>query len=89
MTGLYVDLACWSLLCLLVLSMGAYLKYLNKRQEARRVSLGLPANLKDISIMSTDDATAYRKVLSERLKAEGFDETKLNENAFDDMTDFE
>lgn len=40
-TGLYVDIACWSLLFILSCSMGAYLTFLNKRQERKRVALGL------------------------------------------------
>lgn len=44
------------ILCLLYLTMGAYAHYLNKTQERRRVALGLPANLKDMSIMSIDEA---------------------------------
>lgn len=69
--------------------MGLYLRYLNRKQERRRVSLGLPAKLEDMSIMSTDDAAAYRSSLSQRLRDQGFDEIKLFEGAFDDMTDLE
>jgi hypothetical protein len=69
--------------------MGLYLRYLNRKQERRRVSLGLPAKLEDMSIMSTDDAAAYRSSLSQRLREQGFDEIKLFEGAFDDMTDLE
>lgn len=89
LTGLYVDIACWCMLLILALSMGVYLNYLNKRKEAQRVAMGLPANLKDMSIMTTEEADAYRKELSERLAAEGFDESRLWGQAFDDMTDFE
>jgi uncharacterized protein YqjF (DUF2071 family) len=69
--------------------MGLYLRYLNRKQERRRVSLGLPAKLEDMSIMSTDDAAAYRSSLARRLREQGFDEIKLFEGAFDDMTDLE
>jgi uncharacterized membrane protein len=88
-TGLYVDIACWCILLLLALSMGAYLKLLNKRKAAQRAALGLPEDLKDMSIMATDEATAYKAELSARLKAQGFDEARLYEHSFDDMTDFE
>lgn len=88
-TGLYVDIACWSLLFLLVLAMGAYLKYLNRKQERRRQALGLPGQLKDVSIMSTEEADAYKIELTRQLQAQGFDESRLYANAFDDMTDFE
>jgi uncharacterized membrane protein len=88
-TGLYVDIACWSILFLLVLSMGVYLKLLNRRKASQRAALGLPADLKDMSIMSVDEAARYKIELSERLRAQGFDEARLYEQAFDDMTDFE
>lgn len=88
-TGLYVDIACWCVLWLLVISMGFYLRLLNKRQEARRVALGMPANLKDISIMGTVEAEAYKLELAEQMRAGGYSMDKLNENAFDDMTDFQ
>jgi hypothetical protein len=88
-TGLYVDIAAWSCLCVLCIVMGLYLKYLNRKQARRRVALGLPAELEDMSIMTSEEADAYRRDLTERLRAQGFDETKLYENAFDDMTDFE
>ncbi|KAK8846532.1 hypothetical protein IAR55_005618 [Kwoniella newhampshirensis] len=88
-TGLYVDIACWSMEFILVVSMGFYLKYLNRRQEARRVALGMPANLKDISIMSTAEADAYKLELAEMMRQKGTNMDSLNENAYDDMTDFE
>lgn len=87
-TGLYVDMGCWSVLCILALSMGAYLKYLNKKQEKRRIELGLPGELKDMSIMTTDEAEAYKIELTAQMAARGVDEAKLYENAFSDMTDW-
>lgn len=69
--------------------MGAYLKVLNRRQEAKRVALGIPANLKDISIMSTAEATAYKIELAQIMQRGGYNMDKLNENSFDDMTDFQ
>ncbi|TYJ58266.1 hypothetical protein B9479_001092 [Cryptococcus floricola] len=92
-TGLYVDIACWCLLFLLVIAMGFYLKVLNRRQEARRVALGMPANLKDVSIMNIEEAERYRAELKEMMRARGqgtgTGKGELNEGAFDDMTDFE
>ncbi|WWC87419.1 uncharacterized protein L201_002308 [Kwoniella dendrophila CBS 6074] len=88
-TGLYVDIACWCGEFILVVSMGFYLKRLNKKQEARRVALGLPANLKDISIMSTAEADAYRIELEQLMAASGANKDMLSEGAFDDMTDFQ
>lgn len=87
-TGLYVDIACWSVLFLLIVTMGQYLKVLNKRQEAKRVALGLPANLKDISIMSDEEAQEYRAELEAQMRAAGTDMSLLNTEAFDDLTDF-
>lgn len=69
--------------------MGIYLKLLNKRQEARRLALGLPADLKDMSIMSMEEAETYKTELTQVLRAQGKDFDSLNVNSFDDMTDFE
>lgn len=88
-TGLYVDLGCWSAFFCTVIFTYFYLQRLNKRKEQQRVHLGLPAQLKDMSIMSIDEASAYRTDLANRLLTAGFDPNKLYENAFDDMTDFE
>lgn len=88
-TGLYVDIACWCILLILIVSMGFYLKFLNKRQERRRVEMGLPAGLKDISIMSHDEAEVYKHELDAQLRAAGFDPDMLNDKAFEDLTDFQ
>lgn len=69
--------------------MGWHLNRLNKKQKARRIALGLPGDLEDMSIMTLEEAALYKEALNERLRSSGFDETKLFENAFDDMTDFE
>ncbi|WVW79035.1 hypothetical protein I302_100998 [Kwoniella bestiolae CBS 10118] len=88
-TGLYVDIACWCVEFILVVSMGFHLRRLNRKQEARRVAMGLPANLKDISIMSTAEADAYKIELEQMMAAAGVNRDLLNQNSFDDMTDFE
>lgn len=69
--------------------MGFHLHRLNKKQEARRVALGLPAGLKDISIMPPQEAAEYRIVLAAKMREMGVDEAKLNDQAFDDLTDFQ
>ena len=69
--------------------MGFYLTYLNKRQERRRIEIGLPANIKDMSIMSTAEADAYKVELTSLMAANGLDMSHFNEASFDDMTDFE
>lgn len=51
-TGLYATIGAWSAVCLLCVIMGAYLKYLNRRQGRRRLALGLPEQLEDMSIMT-------------------------------------
>jgi len=76
-------------LFLLVVGMGQYLKLLNRRQEARRVAMGLPANIKDISLMSVAEADKYRIELEQMMRASGVDAGHFNDQAFDDLTDFE
>ncbi|WVQ81318.1 hypothetical protein IAT38_003441 [Cryptococcus sp. DSM 104549] len=88
-TGLYVDIGCWSVLILLMVTMSFYLRHLNRKQAIRRAALGLPAELEDMSIMTTEEAKEYKVKLTEHMRAHGLDEAKLYENAFDDMTDFE
>jgi hypothetical protein len=88
-TGLYCDIGCWCMEFILVVSMGFYLRRLNRRQEVRRVALGLPANMKDMTLMTTAEANAYKVELAEMMRAGGMSMDRLNENAFDDMTDFE
>lgn len=69
--------------------MGFYLKHLNHKQGRRRVALGLPAELEDMSVMTTVQAEAYKRSLTEKMRAQGLDAAQLYENAFDDLTDFE
>jgi hypothetical protein len=88
-TGLKVDIACWACLFVLILTQAAYLTYLNKKKEKQRAALGLPTDLKDISLMSSAEAAAYKIELKEILRAQGFDENKLNDSAFGDLTDWE
>lgn len=89
LTGLTVSLSFWCALFVLVVTMGFYLRYLNSKQEKRRVALGLPAQLKDVSIMSIDEAEKYKAELAQRLRENGQDESILYADSFDDMTDFE
>ncbi|KAJ9092801.1 hypothetical protein QFC21_006677 [Naganishia friedmannii] len=86
-TGIYVDIACWCLLGILALVMGAHLKHLNKKQEQRRVALGRPAEVKDTSIMSLEEGRAYKEELRLALLAEGKDVKDMNQESFDDLTD--
>ncbi|KAJ9092847.1 hypothetical protein QFC19_008571 [Naganishia cerealis] len=87
--GLYVDIACWCLLCILALAMGFHLKHLNRKQEQRRIALGRPAQVKDSSVMSLEEAREYKEELKLALLAEGKDVHDLNLDAFDDLTDRE
>ncbi|ORX39563.1 major facilitator superfamily domain-containing protein [Kockovaella imperatae] len=88
-TGLYVDIACWCIEFILVVSMGFYLGRLNKRQEERRVAMGLPRDIKDMSIMSTVEAEAYKVELAAMMASAGLSIDQFNPASFDDMTDFE
>lgn len=88
-TGLYVDIACWAILATLATTQGLYLGYLNRKQERRRATLGLPEKLQDISLMRADEADAYRASLTASLAAQGVDEGTLFANSFEDMTDFQ
>lgn len=87
--GLYVDIACWCLLFLLAIGMGAHLKALNRKQEKRRIALGRPGEIKDTSIMSLEEGRAYKEELKQALLAEGKDVADLNADSFDDLTDRE
>lgn len=83
-TGLYVDISCWSCLCLASFLMAAHLKRLNKKQELRRIAAGRVGKVKDVSIMRIEEAKAYR----EAMRVEGVAEEKLAEEG-NDMTDME
>jgi hypothetical protein len=84
-----VNIGCWAVLFCLICVQGYYLKRLNIRQAERRRALGMPADIRDMSLMPPEEAAAYKLELLEIMKADGMDESKLNANAFDDMTDFE
>jgi hypothetical protein len=43
----------------------------------------------DMSFMSLEEASAYKVALSQQLLEQGFDEARLYDHSFDDMTDFE
>jgi len=43
--------------------MGMYIK--NRKKVQRRIALGLPSDIQDMSIMNTEDAMAYRIALTE------------------------
>nr|XP_019013873.1 allantoate transporter [Kwoniella pini CBS 10737]OCF52654.1 allantoate transporter [Kwoniella pini CBS 10737] len=88
-TGLYTDIGCWVVLFCLIIAMRFYLGALNRKQARRRAAMGLPEDLQDMSIMSQQEATTYKIELTERMKDQGMDETRLYENAFEDMTDYE
>lgn len=72
----YYSLICWISLSVLTIVTASYLAVLNKRQAARRVKLGKPGVVADISL------DTYRE-----RKAEGDQAEATNEKAFDDLTD--
>lgn len=85
--GLIVDLICWSLLAIVACVTAAYLAYLNRRQEAKRVRLGKAARIVDTSILTIEDAAKARE---DRLIAKDSKEQVVtNDQAFLDLTDFE
>ncbi|EAL19997.1 hypothetical protein CNBF3240 [Cryptococcus deneoformans B-3501A] len=88
-TGIYVNVGCYSALIILMVAMSFYLRFLNRRQARRRAALGLPEELEDMSIMTIEEAKAYKTKLTQQMQEKGLDEAKLYENAFDDMTDME
>jgi hypothetical protein len=88
-TGLYTDIACWCLEVVLCVSMAFYLRHLKTKQAARRLALGLPGEIKDMTIMPPAEAEAYKIELADMVRAKGLSMDKFNEFAFDDMTDFE
>ena len=51
--------------------------------------MGLPANIKDMSLMSVEEADRYRVELEAMMLAAGVDKSLFNDQAFDDLTDFE
>jgi hypothetical protein len=73
----------------MALVMGFHLKALNRKQQQRRIALGRTGDIKDPSIMSLEEAKAYRLELKEALRAEGRDIDDLNLDAFADLTDRE
>ncbi|RSH87586.1 uncharacterized protein EHS24_000097 [Apiotrichum porosum] len=87
-TGLAFAIAMYCALFCLVVGQGFYLKYLNKKQRERRIAMGLPAELQDISIMTLNEATAYKAELMEALRASGGNMDIFSES-FDDLTDWE
>jgi hypothetical protein len=88
-TGIRACLSLFVALCALTLIQGCYLIYLNRKQEARRVALGLPAKLRDISLMSIEESDAYKSELTSMLQAVHMTQGELFSHAYDDMTDRE
>nr|XP_018261920.1 allantoate transporter [Kwoniella dejecticola CBS 10117]OBR84078.1 allantoate transporter [Kwoniella dejecticola CBS 10117] len=76
-TGLYVNIGCWTVLFCLIVFMRFYLSHLNRKQVQRRVGLGLPADLKDMSIMPYGELEAYKAELAQQMTAAGLDAAKL------------
>ena len=88
-TGLYFAIGCWSTLFIMCWVMASYLKMLNRKQAKKRAELGLPADLKDVSIMTLEEAEVYRAELRNNAQMQGMDSSIVYESAFDDMTDFQ
>lgn len=88
-TGLYVDIGCWCILCIMSFVMAYYLNRLNRQQEERRIAAGRMGNVKDTSIMTLKQANTYKEQLKMEMKAKGADVSKLNGDAFEDLTDLQ
>ncbi|ORY24487.1 putative allantoate transporter [Naematelia encephala] len=88
-TGLRSCLSLFTALCALIVVQGLYLMYLNKKQEKRRIDLGLPAAIRDISLMAIEEAEAYKAELTAMLRTQNMTEGQLFSHAYDDMTDWE
>ncbi|EJU03257.1 MFS general substrate transporter [Dacryopinax primogenitus] len=84
-TGIAVDLGCWCALIFAILGTAAYLHYLNKQQEKRRLAAGRPGHVIDTSIMTLEEAEKHRQ----HQLATGQIELNTNEHAFEDSTDFQ
>ncbi|KIM81601.1 hypothetical protein PILCRDRAFT_821381 [Piloderma croceum F 1598] len=86
-TGLTVDLSMWAALVIVTLLMGAYLSYLNKKQEQRRIAAGRPGPVPDTSIMTLEAAETYKASCT--LANEPNGAIAENAHAFEDLTDFQ
>lgn len=76
------SLVCWCALAVIACVTAAYLHYLNKQQEKKRVSLGKSAKVVDTSILSIEAAAKARADVNQR-------EGVTNDQAFDDLTDWQ
>ncbi|KAJ7287840.1 major facilitator superfamily domain-containing protein [Mycena rebaudengoi] len=79
--GLVADLICWVIISALTLITAAYLAYLNRQHEAKRIRLGKVGVVVDSSLQTVKEKN--------RRAAEQGDEVVLNEQAFHDLTDLE
>ena len=61
-----LSLVCWCALAVLACITAAYLHYLNKQQEKKRVALGKPEKVIDTSILSIEDAAKVRTEINQR-----------------------
>ncbi|KAJ9122842.1 hypothetical protein QFC24_003878 [Naganishia onofrii] len=59
------------------------------QQEERRIAAGRMGNVKDTSIMTLKQANTYKEQLKMEMKAKGADVSKLNGDAFEDLTDLQ
>ncbi|TFK73221.1 allantoate permease [Pluteus cervinus] len=83
--GLSVLLASFCVCAAMVCITVAYLAYLNKWNERRRVAAGKPAKLVDYSMLTIEETREMRAK-----EAEGApDQAKIGKRAFDDLTDLQ
>lgn len=69
--------------------MANHLKYLNKKQHLQRTAAGKIGHMEDTSIMTLEDASAYKQRLNDSAPTEGLQATKLHRDGLEDLTDFQ
>jgi hypothetical protein len=80
--GLHANLALFVAIIVIVSAGAVYIRILNRKHAARRVALGKPAEIVDVSMEAA-------QTLREKGEALNVEEGGVGENAFDDITDLQ
>lgn len=80
--GLHANLVLFVAIVVIVSTAAVYIKVLNRGHAARRVALGKPAEVVDLSMEAAE-------TLREKGEALNVEEGGVGENAFDDITDLQ
>ncbi len=78
----------WGVLIITTVIMSAYMRWLNYRNEKRRIAMGRVGVKVDTSIMTVAESKAYHDKLAADMVAAGIT-TQLNADAFMDLTDLQ